>query len=551
MRLVHLSFGQGVSPPVKGNLTSLLQGIAVPLGLRISSTPENDEGKVAGEILVHKAPDHAQEASGERSRENQHVPQLVVVLCPGNRNQGFLRFSESRILAPVLRGRKIRSEDYSYVSIPTPDWEILATADGKPVWMTRSFQGIRCDWVAQAEQPYEEEDRVFEHAKGHRFFRAVPFIDWLRSVAQWDEWVKPPPMASIMFDDPNLHSTTYGFLDFRALAREAEGGNFHVSFATVPIDAWYTSSKAARIVKDHQKRMGLLYHGFFHTFRELAFLSPSTLRSRAIQCLHKVQRLEAKTDLKVSPVMAPPHGGVSLETMQELSLLGFEAMCVTWGSIWSSNRDKKWTRLLGSAPGALIRGLGVIPRFRLAQGLENQILLSAYLNQPIIPVGHHWDVREGLDLLREVAGLINGIGEVKWADVGKMARMNYMARRSSGSITIRPLSRVVEVELGADPLEEVVIDHSNSLDGEDLDIRVKAWDETGSALACERKSKSQWVIEGPVRGKLRIEAYLKYGIGGECFRDPQSTLKALVRRLAIEARDRAMPFLPRSLSRGR
>ena len=47
----------------------------------------------------------------------------------------------------------------------------------------------------------------------------------------------------------------------------------------------------------------------------------------------------------------------------------------------------------------MVAGLPVISRFRISRECQNAILLAAYLDQPIIPVGHHQDVAGGLDLL--------------------------------------------------------------------------------------------------------------------------------------------------------
>src|SRR5208283_5127567 len=103
-----------------------------------------------------------------------------------------------------------------------------------------------------------------------RFLEMLPLLQWLREICAGASPVGPPLRACFIFDDPNLHWPRYGFVDYRQLAAQAEKENYHVSFATIPVDAWFTHSGTAGIFREHRSRLSLLIHGNNHTKRELA-----------------------------------------------------------------------------------------------------------------------------------------------------------------------------------------------------------------------------------------------------------------------------------------
>ena len=57
----------------------------------------------------------------------------------------------------------------------------------------------------------------------------------------------------------------------------------------------------------------------------------------------------------------------------------------------------------------------IIPRFKLAYEREVDIYLAALLEKPIIVVGHHDDLKEGLGIMSDFAQRINSVGEVNSA----------------------------------------------------------------------------------------------------------------------------------------
>ena len=203
-----------------------------------------------------------------------------------------------------------------------------------------------------------------------------------------------------MFDDPNLHWRSYGFIDYNEMVRHAVAGKYRVCVATIPLDAWLVHKPTSAIFRDNTARISLLYHGNNHVFRELARShSADSMRALLLQAGRRMTKMEARTGLKVARVMAPPHGACSETALAQMAQIGFEAACVSRGSLRYHNSGAQWTRTIGMNPCDIIAGLPVIPRCGLSRSCRNDILIAALLHQPIVVMTHHLALAEGYDLL--------------------------------------------------------------------------------------------------------------------------------------------------------
>jgi len=458
-----------------------------------------------------------------------------------------VKFSEAPLLSAMLRGRTITMGDAAPVGGKQANGEVLACVNGRPVWKSQIQSGARHDVSIQAWPWIIGSDLVFEHLNGKCLMRLLPLIGWFRWISDWTQWQKPKPRACFMFDDPNLHAASYGYLSFAELAEKGRRQRYHTSFATIPMDQYYVNREAARIVRDHPDELSLLVHGNDHVYRELNKNdSPERRAARMYQALTRIASLERRSGVRVARVMAPPHGAFGSGMMRTCAAVGFEAACVSWGSLWSANRDHKEICLVGARAGEVIEGLPVIPRFGLASGTESQILLSAYLRQPIIPVGHHWDVREGLDLLAEVAGFINGLGEVQWRNMAAIARGNYWWRRERDTLLVRPFSRVFELTVpeGVDQVEV-----SAKWLKDDLSVSALCAEAIGTGLRCEKAANGTWLM--PFRGPGHLTVKMNAQVEELPLDYALRRFEAIpvLRRLLSESRDRLMPMVPRRLQR--
>jgi hypothetical protein len=217
--------------------------------------------------------------------------------------------------------------------------------------------------------------------------------------------------------------------------------------------------------------------------------------------------------------------------LYELARSGFEAACISSGSLRAYNKGQSWTRLLGYYPSDLIEGCPVLPRWGFGASVRNALLVAAYLGQPLIVRGHHQDLKGGLGLLDELAAFINGLGDVLWSNLTDLSRMNYLWQMEGTSCRLRPLGRrtAFDVPNGA---TEVVMGsptpggergwYETTVDGHTYRV------EPGERLALSKQScrrvQSRWVPSQPQQA------------GIELLRGTPATL--ILRRLLTEARDR-------------
>ena len=324
----------------------------------------------------------------------------------------------------------------------------LARSEGAPVWTLSGDADVKHFRSGFALPQVPLNGNLQDVLNGDRFMELLPLLHWIRAICAGTEYEGPPLRASFIFDDPNLHWPRYGFVDFRQIAAHAARENYHVSFATIPLDTWFTHKATAELFRTNTDRLSLAIHGNDHTNGELARNYTQSARVCLLkQAILRIERLERAADLRVCRVMVPPHGACSEEMLAELPRCGFEAAFISHGSLRAHNRLRSWTCNLGYLPTELIQGCPVLPRWGFAGNTENTILLAAYLKQPIILRGHHGDLKDGIALLDKWAKFINGLGTVTWSNLTDLSRANYSWRLHGDTFRLKPLSQKLSVPL--------------------------------------------------------------------------------------------------------
>jgi hypothetical protein len=250
------------------------------------------------------------------------------------------------------------------------------------------------------------------------------------------------------------------------------------------------------------------------------------------QAIGRIERFERKAQLQVCRTMVPPHGACSSQMLAALPMAGFEAACISTNSLLAHNRDEAWTSTAGFAPCEVIAGCCVLPRWGLTGAVENNLLIAAYLGQPLILRGHHQDLKDGLGAFDQLAGFINRLGNVRWSNLTGLCRLNYEWRMDGTTCRLKPYGNAVEFDVptgttslriddiagGADRIWEVQT-HTGAIhavaSGHSFDMTGRA----GSAIVVNR-------IDRP-RPPLAYAA-------------PRTSAKVILRRLLTEARDRLL-----------
>lgn len=407
------------------------------------SASRRREIECAGEIATDQAEEFSQRPV------NGRISSLRVPHCTASPVEGELfiitvHFSDNPNVPFPFRGKSLRAKlavEPKIVSLSGDD-QILASSERGPVWAVSDRAGVKHFKSGFALPAIGSNGSLKDVLNEERFLEMLPLLHWIREVCAHTAFEGPPLRACFIIDDPNLHWKRYGFVDFRQIAARAARENYHVSFATIPLDVWYTNQAAAELFRKNATRISLAIHGNDHTKHELA--RPYTHSERISllgQAIRRIERLERDAGVQVSRVMIPPHGACSEEMLSELVRCGFESACISHGSLRAHNRAKEWTKTLGYLPSETVQSCPVLPRWGLTGNTANTILLAAFLGQPIILRGHHQDLKDGIEVLDQHARLINSLGPVSWSNLTALSRTNCQWRLDGTTCRLKPIGR--------------------------------------------------------------------------------------------------------------
>jgi hypothetical protein len=422
--------------------------------------------------------------------------------------------------------------------------QVVAQDATGPIWLRRRRGGVRLD-VANVSFDDTVAYGVFSPAMWHeQLLQLIILIDFVREVAGDSQWTNPAPAASVIFDDPNLHSMRYGFVDYVELLESMRRNHYHVAVATIPIDAWYVSRRVAAFFREHPCEYSFLYHGNDHISNELARDWTQAERAALVtQALQRIARYHADRAIEVEKVMVAPHGACSDAMLRELAMHDFQGACISWGSLNYHNGEMPWAKELGIKNTEVIHELPVLSRTAFEGVDEKSIRLALFLHQPIILRGHHDDLRKGLGDLEEKIRLVNELAHPRWESIGQIMKLNYRTRLRNGRLEVRPYARCVEVEVPAE-CPTVAVDDIQSGFGV-WDRRLGEWicQEAQIKAQCESRPEHGCGLEAGARVTIRRKNLQAQENDGFLRKWP--ALWPLTRRFLTETRDRVAPYVRR------
>lgn len=461
---------------------------------------------------------------------------------------GNVAFSPSPEIEACLRGVCMHDRGIAAfvpLALTEPD-SVVCSLAALPCWAVRRVDRGRFTITALEPPEVGTADTLYRHCNRTTWLRLLPFLDFAKRLVRQGGWNPPPLRACLMFDDPNLHWESYGFIDYASLATHAAERGYHAAFAMIPADAWYVHPRTAALFRNRAPQLSLLMHGNDHSAMEFALdRTTGEITGLLAQALRRIERFERRSGLPVARVMAPPFGAFRTEVANPMLQLGYDAVCVSRASLTAWNPAGPWRPGFGHGIAEFLgEGLPVIPRQVLAPGHEDTYRLAAFLDQPIIPHGHHRDCADGLEALARTAATINGLGTIQWGGLAEISRSNYQTRRDGDTLHVRMLARRVTVSAPDATIRRI--------------IAVRPWlrpgDEQPETLVCRQGG----VIRHAGPANAGSEGFPVAGAGPIDLSSPPVTqLDAhrvapparrwwpVLRRLCAEGRDRLAPLLPR------
>ncbi len=224
-------------------LKRAFQDLAAALQLRVEFSASTDLPNVAAIICVGDLPENL-----------PAVPKFQFVSGnppSANRVTRTLEFTGNPILPGFLHERKLplgKESGWGFLDEKQPG-DVVATINGQPVWKIAEDCGNKVWSVSTPLPRLRFNERLAHYLNGETFLPLLPLYLFLRGISSESRWQSPPLRACMVVDDPNLHAQTYGHIRYQALAQLARELPFHAAMATVPLDGWWTSARAAQIFR--------------------------------------------------------------------------------------------------------------------------------------------------------------------------------------------------------------------------------------------------------------------------------------------------------------
>lgn len=525
-KFYHIQVSQQYKSPSGTELFSILEQL-LPIKFIFGEQAENEasgaiviDGKARG---VSKAPSISLPLPAGPMRKSQQIETEVT-------------FADDPDVPFPFRGRTVSTKlaQAEVVLSVRPNEKCLAAGKWGPVW-AMSEAGGKKHFRSAFPLPHSFANENFNDVfNGECFMPMLVLLQFIREITASTAYQNAPLRAGFIIDDPNLHWPRYGFVDYRKLITHAQQENYHVSFATIPLDTWFTHAGTADLFRTNSRWLSLLIHGNDHAKQELA-LDYSETRRKALlqQAIRRINRLERKANIRVCRVMVPPHGACSDDMLAELPKSGFESACISTGSLRAHNQGKAWTKTLGFFPAELVQGCPVLPRWGLTGSVKNSLLIAAYLGQPMILRGHHQDLKDGAEVFDEYARFINGLGNVFWSSMTDLSRLNYRWQLEGTTCRIEPRGSNIAFEL-PNEATEIIIESPDAIDN-------YTW-QVASADGFPRKiiSGEHLLLSEKTGPKIFIER--ESVLPASCTKANLKPTGAplILRRLLTEARDRLL-----------
>lgn len=419
-----------------------------------------------------------------------------------------------------------------------PGGEALAPVGGQPVWARAGC--LQRALLIPAELGPREALR--ERLCDGRSAALLPLLHFLRAQTEAIRWQPPAARASLLFDDPNLHWPSYGFVKLAELGAHARDHGYHVALATVPLDAWFAHPTALRALRESDGAISLLVHGNDHDGDELGRVATEAdAVALAAQALRRVAAFGRRTGVDVDHVMVPPHEACSQTTLGGLRRCGFEAITMTRPYPWVEFEPHSWLArpedtgaLVGWGPAEFVEGVPALLRHPIAGRSVAELTLRAFLDQPLIVYGHHEDALGGPEVLLDAVDEVNRIGATRWCSLKEIAATSFETRQDGSRLVIRLLTRRARIEIPAE-IDELTVE----LPAVGIEPGQQALSIGGAAVD---PGESLTVEPGD---SLEITLSPLDAIDPAAVPAPRRRPLAVARRLASEGRDRLRPLAAR------
>jgi hypothetical protein len=485
---------------------------------------------------------------------DEEVPRFVAPLASlaPNHAERVVEFENTGAVPPALTGRTLseaRPCGAGLVLAEAPGDAVIARHQGTPLWLRRP--GVNgagsVDMSAIPVPSIRAGQALGQYLNRDQFLGVLPLLEFCRRICADSQWSLPDERACFVFDDVNLGGSTYGCVDFRALAASARARGYHAAIGLIPFDARRVDTDTAALFRDSVRELSIVIHGNDHLKFEIARERPLEDRLRLLaEARRRMLTLTEKHGLTVCAVEEPPYGVFLFNYVPALVELGYEAVLCAVSQFLECNPDFDGSASFGAASTECLgRGLAVIPRIPLSKGWRNDAVLAAYLGQPVVIAGHHQDADDGLRYIETVVDFVNGLGRFNWCNPSQIASARYMWRRDGSALRVRVFARRVTVAV-PEWAETMIVERAwVTADSPEM---LQWGPRDGAASGRPFGTVSAPVPVAGCREMIVVSPFLD-AVDPSTVPPVGASAWPTIRRRLAESRDRSYPRLPRFLRR--
>ncbi len=380
------------------------------------------------------------------------------------------------------------------------------------------------------------EQELAEHnfdVRGH-LLSAAPVVMYIRWAFPMSAWHAPENNACLIIDDPLL-KPQYGFVNYDELLRLMLRHDFSTNIAFIPWNWRRSSSRIAKMFRDHADRYSLSVHGCDHTAGEFGTPDIELLAWKARQAVERMSRHEQSTGIAHDRVMVFPQGIFSNAAMEVLKQSGFAA-AVNTEVVSTDPKPPKVT--IADVWNVAAMTYGDFPLFTRRypnQGIEN-FAFDVLLGKPCLIVIHHdYCQDQCAGITRLVDQLNRLVPRPVWRSLGEVVRRGYRQRQAAPGL--------MEIEMfGA----ELRLENRT---GSRLIYRIQKKEASATAIREIHANglKIEWsALKGLARFEVALEpgqsadvaiTFQKYAGKVLSSESARSKMKTMLRRYLSEVRD--------------
>jgi peptidoglycan/xylan/chitin deacetylase (PgdA/CDA1 family) len=331
------------------------------------------------------------------------------------------------------------------------DWIIAASDHGHsfPVFV-RSRIGAQEIFFATLNGSVEEPSGPSPYEEPRIFASLAPEMIFVRHAGGARVWHSPGRYANFTIDDAWLREP-YGYLNYKALLREMQEHSFHSTIAFVPWNFDRSQTEVVSLFQQHADRFSICVHGNNHDHQEFASYDIKPLGGQENdikQSLARMARFSELTHIPYDPVMVFPHSISPEKTFELLKRYNF------WSTANSLNVP------MGAGPpadtGYALRtatlAFANFPSLRRysaeAPGPESQLVVDAFLGNPMLFYAHQGFFSSGIDAFNKTADAVNRLQpSTQWQSLGSIAQHLYLEKlRDDGNYDVKTYSAKLHLE---------------------------------------------------------------------------------------------------------